>query len=100
MAGLELGGRVGWGMQGFLEVGVAWVLFGGGWGSLVELLTRFGWVLGRVGMLVLIHVFVVLLSFELALLLVSLLLSRRDWLDFLKARGLSLVGAFLLRFFS
>ena len=53
--------------RGYGEVGELWALFGGGWGSLVELLTRFGWVLGRVGMLVLIHVFVVLLSFELTL---------------------------------
>ena len=51
-------------------------------------------------MLVLILVFVVLLSFELALLLESLLLSRKDWSDFLKAIGLLLVGVFMLRFFS
>ena len=66
----------------------------------MDLLTQFGWGLGRVGMLVLILVYVVLLSFELALLLESLLLSRKDWSDFLKATGLLLVGVFLLRFFS
>ena len=82
------------------EVGELWALFGGGWGSLVELLTQFGWGLGRVGMLVLILVYVVLLSFELALLLESLLLCRKDWLDFLRATGLRLVGVFHLKFFS
>ena len=63
-------------------------------------LTQFGWELGRVGMLVLILVYVVQLSFELALLLESLLLCRKGWLDFLKAIGLLLVGVFLLKFFS
>ena len=51
-------------------------------------------------MLVLILVYVVQLSFELALLLESLLLCRKDWLDFLRATGLLLVGVFHLIFFS